>query len=118
VCGYEFNKDTFYANTTEELGYGVLYAEFQNKPFINYIFTEELSETEIENYKKIFDDPFVIKEKSYFYLYNPSKDKLTIEYGVSPQSFADYLHQKECECDFEKYLNSYGFMSLDNYENF
>lgn len=120
VCGYEqtLNRET---NETQiRYGYGVLYAEFLNKPFMYVIFDEPISETDKENFLKIFDDYFLVKEKSYFYLYEPHTDELTILKGVIPQTFDDYVDEQQQQVDYEKMLSSYRYQSLcsDDYVPF
>lgn len=120
VCGYEqtLNRET--NETKIRYGYGVFYAEFLNKPFMYIIFDEPISKTDKENLLKIFDDYFLVKEKSYFYLYEPHIDELTILKGVVPQTFDDYIDEQQQQVDYEKMLSSYRYQSLcsDDYVPF
>lgn len=118
VCGYEqtLNRET----NQIRYGYGVLYAEFLNKPFMYIVFDEPISQTDKENLLKIFDDYFLVKEKSYFYLYEPRTDELTILKGAVPQTFDDYTKEQQQQIDYEKMLSSYRYQSLcsDDYVPF
>lgn len=120
VCGYEqtLNRET--NETSIRYGYGVFYAEFVNKPFMYIVFDEPISKTDKENFLKIFDDYFLIKEKSYFYLYEPHTDELTVLKGVIPQTFDDYIDEQQQQMDYEKMLSSYRYQSLcsDDYVPF
>lgn len=112
ICGYEqvLNRET--NETSIRYGYGVLYAEFLNKPVIYIIFDEPISKTDKEKFLKVFDDYFLVKEKSYFYLYEPHTDELTVLKGAVPQTFDDYAKRQQQQMDYERMLSSYKFQNL------
>jgi hypothetical protein len=84
------------------------------------VFDEPISKTDKENLLKIFDDYFLVKEKSYFYLYEPQIDKLTVLKGAIPQTFDNYTKEQQQQVDYEKMLSSYRYQSLcsDDYVPF
>lgn len=120
ICGYEqvLNRET--NETSIRYGYGVLYAEFLNKPVIYIIFDEPISKTDKEKFLKVFDDYFLVKEKSYFYLYEPHTDELTVLKGAVPQTFDDYAKRQQQQMEYERMLSSYRYQTLcsDDYVPF
>ena len=120
VCGYEsvLNRET--NETSIRYGYGVLYAEFLNKPFVYIVFDTQLYQKDKEELLKIFDDYFLIKEKSYFYQYEPITDSLTVLKGTNPQTFEKYLEEQRDQMDYERFLASYRYQSIcaEDYEPF
>lgn len=117
VCGYESTLNRETNETTIRYGYGVLYAEFLNKPFIYIIFDEPITKKDKDDFLKIFDDYFLVREKSYFYLYEPNTDNLTVLKGMNPQTFEQYLNEKKAEMDYETIMNSYRYQSLFSNED-
>lgn len=118
-CGYESMTNRETNEVTIEYGYGVLYAEFYNKPFVYYVFDNPPTKKDIDDCLKIFEDCFLIKEKSYFYLYEPSTNTFKVLKGYEPQSFNEYVKRKVEETDYEKYLSSYRYLSSSSdYEPF
>ena len=118
-CGYESMTNRETNETTIEYGYGVLYAEFYNKPFVYYVFDSPPTKKDINDCLKIFEDNFIINEKSYFYLYQPETDVFTVLKGSIPQTFKEYTERKIEEMEYEKYLSSYRYLSLSSdYEPF
>jgi ribosomal protein S27E len=118
-CGYQSQTDRETNETTIEYGCGVLYAEFYNKPLVYYVFDVPPTQKEINDFLKIFEDNFIIKEKSYFYLYDPTSNQFTVLKGSQPKTFDEYVERHVQEMEYEKYLSSYRYMSLSNgYEPF
>lgn len=118
-CGYEAVTDRATNDTTIEYGYGVLYAEFYNKPIVHYVFDNTPTKKDIKDYLKIFEDYFLIKEKSYLYLYDPTSNTFKVLKGSVPQSFEEYVENKVGEMEYERYLSSYRYLSSsEDYEPF
>ena len=111
-CGYEQTTNRETTKTQIRYGYGVLYAEFLNKPFMYLIFDNPISQQEKESLLKIFDDFYIIKEKSYFYLYEPHTDDFTILKGAKPQIFEEYVEEQQNQMDYERFLSSYRYQNL------
>lgn len=118
ICG--FNHITYKDIDKEEIfnGYGVLYAEFINKPFLYIVFDEPISENQKQKLLKIFDDYFLIKEKSYFYLYNPETETLTILKGNNPRTFDEYIEEEIDKENFRKSQYQSFNSSSDDYYPF
>ena len=118
-CGYESETNRITNEIKIEYGYGVLYAEFYNKPIVHYVFDSAPTKKDIEDCFKIFEDCFIIKEKSYFYIYDPANDTFKVLKGSQPKSFNDYVDSKVEEMEYEKYLSSYRYLSSSkDYEPF
>ena len=102
VCGYEqdINKET--NNTYIHYGYGVFYAEFVNKPFMYIVFDEPISENEKQNLLEIMNDFYIIKEKSYFYLYDVNRNEIQILKGNKPKLFDDYVEESKEKLNYAK----------------
>lgn len=117
-CGYNSvtNKET--NDTTIEYGYGVLHAEFYNKPIVHYVFDNTPTKKDIKDFLKIFEDYFLIKEKSYFYLYQPETNMFQVLKGSEPRTFNDYVRENIEEMEYERYLSSYRYLSLSSDEPF
>ncbi len=114
VCGYIEETDKVYNTKETSIGYGVIFISYQNKPFFNEFFERELNEKEIEYYLKLFDDTFVIQNESYFYLYNNKNNSLQVLKGKNPQTFDEYVEYKKSENEYDKFLNSYRFLSTNS----
>jgi len=116
VCGYIEETNKIF-NTKESIkGYGVIFISYKNKPFFNEFFERELNEKEIEYYLSLFEDVFVIQEESYFYIYNQEKNSIKVLKGRYPQTFDDFVENKRNETEYDRFLNSYRFLSSSNEE--
>lgn len=120
ICGYEQISNRETNETQIRYGYGVLYAEFLNKPFMYLVFDEPISKKDKNDLLKIFDDYFLVKEKSYFYLYEPRTDELIVLKGAVPQTFDDYAKRQQQQMEYERMLSSYRYQTLcsDDYVPF
>ncbi len=103
-CGYMRKTDKETDTTTETDGYGVFHAEFYNRPFVNVAFTKPLEKRDINNFLKTFNDSFIIKEKSYFYLFNPKEKAFKVLKGSNPKTFKSFLEDLDFEMKNGRYM--------------
>ncbi len=120
VCGYQSELNRTTNENVIRYGYGALYAEFINKPFVYILFDEPISQKDKEELSRIFDDYFLVKEKSYFYMYEPFTNELQVLNGNEPQTFERYVEDQRDQMDYERFLASYRYQSLctEDYEPF
>lgn len=110
ACGYESFTDRETNETNEKIGYGVIHIEFLNQPMIHVLLNHPITDLDRQGYLKRFEDFYVIKEKSYFYEYNPSENIFTISKGSNPIDFDDYVQEQIDHMEYERSL-SFGNLS-------
>lgn len=92
-CGYEEKIDLTKQSSVIHKGYGYAHLEYQNQKPLDISFEDTApSEDDINEVLKYFDDDFfVIKEQSYFLLWDENTNSLTALRGNIPQSFDDLV---------------------------
>lgn len=118
VCGYHSEINTLTNETKITYGYGVVHLEFLNKPLIHVSFNKPLSEADKNQYLKLFEDFYLVKEKSFFYLFDNETETITVLKGTNPQTFDKFIEDKINEMEYEKFLSSYRYLSQSDFEPF
>lgn len=102
ACGYQRRISTD-EQITETDGYGCIYIEYLNKPYYFESFEEPLNKDEIQKRMDMFNT-FSVKEKSYFYLYDPKRNSFQVLKGSAPQSFNDWIIEEQEKMEYEREL--------------
>lgn len=116
ICGYYKVKYGDSGESKEKKGFGAVHIEWSNKPQTTILFDKYPSEEDFKAYIEMFNDPFVISEKSYFYF--KKDNKIDVIKGYYPQSFNDYLEEQFDQMKYYSSFNDKKVILSGNFEDF
>lgn len=103
VCGYQRQENKETKEVREVIGYGIMHIEYLNRPYVHVVFDKPVSENEKRNLLENFKDFYIIKEKSFFYLFDGKR--VEIAFGSNPQTFEDWVNEQIRSLEYQTFLS-------------